>query len=611
MLLEIEELGIAIPPSRIYEKAAIAALRGPSKHAPSLSSHQDQMMQFTKWLSLIPPAHRSRGPRNFSELRRLIFLAPLTNMLLIIRFAVILASKGYADTISFQAVPLIMRFTPSDVSHQFLKDFEKANEEYWLKYKPSDASHMSRKTSTNVRGTAVRGLAYSGRLSEALALLPVSGDGFRLTSYTYDILLRRLRELKTPGYQKHLRLVQELRGDESSVIHDKNEHTDPVILLADDLSMAAEFGTGPAESPSHSLAETLRSLKHSLVHAENPPHPFVILNFMDTYLTTTGRSRAITLLRNKAMRYSHRSTALFVFSEMLYYRRQGLHDEVIQTFVDHFYLTGIPRDDVLTRYQRIENLREVRASADEKSFRVVAPIPRAWATRGKVWPSVAHCNLVWHSLVALTPDDRALERLYAKLLQFASTGTKDTQPPLSLFSNEIGPLPTPPSWHTKVGSGAFTPFIRRLMYAFGASRGAALLGDMIRLGIKPSVYHFTELAGKYAKWGDAPRAFLILEKMEAGLLRGESKQASTTNSPASSSTDEASPPPSPPGQYNFPLPDIVMYIALIRGFIVSKSLDAAEEVARRMENHPMYSYVPGQDEYLDGIYTDLASLKKS
>ena len=667
---ELVELGVPIPPSRIYEKAAQVVLRR--------SNLQSRLEAFTNWFSLIPEAHLSK-PRMFNETRRLIFLAPVTNMILIIRFAIICASKGYAEVVQMQVIPVVMRFTDPEVSAQFLKDFGRANERYWTKFRPTDAFFMLRRSYATTRGLAIRSLAFAGRLGEAVQLLPEAQANFRLSPYTYDVLLRKLRQ-KTPKEAldiDHIKLVLRLRGYDYGLNDIDSDFIDSQAQYAE---MAASLNTCPPEPPGDDLALTLRYLKKAILSYELP-HPFTFVNFMESYLAT-GRSRAVTLLRNKALRCNHRSTAVFIFAEMLYYRRQGWHDLVVLTFIDHFYLTGVPRDDVIKRLQHWEKIKVEESGGLSRPNNGVPP------SKGKVWPSAVHCALVWHSLVAHTTGDQPLERLYHKLLQHAHGKPDEQRFDLdSPHYSDASPLLPPPSWKHKVDRAAFTPFIRRLMFAFGPSRGALLLSDMLKAGIEPSVYHFTELAGHYARTGDLPRAFLVLERMEANLAKpkdatplegvdrshpvgrrgkstvdsiiAEQEKASSSSSAThhqlipdllfpcpdvnasgedgeavrvawdrgdeqldsgrtKSTVDEAhgdqehfSPSPKSPRPIlgpSFPSPDIVIYISLMRGFLIARSLEGAEEAERRMRKH--YEYNPGENEYLDAVYADLRRLQR-
>ena len=585
LFVELRDLGVVIPPSRVYEQAALASLRVP----------EESVSRFADWFSLIPPAHLANTPRKFEEARRVILQTPIINLPLVTSMALILASKGYADVISIHAVPLIIRYASPEMSRRFLDDFMQAHRLYWNGQRPQDAPYMVKKTFTNVRGIAVRALAFSRRLEEAVALLPDSHNStFRLTRYTYDVLLRGLRTTRELTVKQHIPLVMTLRNQESTSVPPPHHTSDLLADLSENAGMMSEIKFPTAIHVSDNLAETLRYLKNSLSSNADIPHPYTIVNFFAAYLFT-GRSRALALLLQRSIRSSYASTSAFVFAEMLYYRKLNQHSLVIQTFVDHFYLFGVPRDDVLTCYNRLKHQhaefsRQYHVSTKEEEappHRVCEYRNDIVLPRGKLWPSAQHCNLVWHSLVAIAPDDATVERLYHRLLKVAADG--HSAEPNGLQS--VASLVT--SDKVTTSSGAFTPFIKRLMFASGASRGAKIISNMLSLGLRPNVYHFTELAGHYARMGDARRAFLILNNME-NEYGNQSKDGT-----AGSATKQDN---------IFPPPDLIMYISLMRGFIISRNLESALEVDRRLRL--VRQHVLGQNEYLDMVYTDLHALKQ-
>ena len=595
LFVELRDLGVIIPPSRSYEQAALASLRLPGA----------SVSRFADWFSLIPPAHLAVSPRKFEEARRVILQTPITNLSLVTSMALILASKGYADVISIHAVPLIIRYASPEISHQFLDDFMQAHRLYWNGHRPQDAPYMVKKTFTNVRGIAVRTLAFSRRLEEAVALLPDSRNStFRLTKYTYDVLLRGLRTTREVKVKQHVPLVMTLRNQESTSVpaphHASGEFQNIAELSSCDLppdplenaGMMSEIKFPTPVHVSDNLAETLRYLKNGLSSNTDIPHPYTIVNFFAEY-RFTGRSRALALLLQRSIRSSYASTSAFLLAEMLYYWKLKQHSLVIQTFVDHFFLSGVPRDDVLTCYNRVKHQQAEFSDPDHVSTEEEEAPPHrvceygndSVLPRGKLWPSAQHCNLVWHSLVDIAPDDATVERLYHKLLK-VTAGDHSAEPdgfPLVTFAKVTS------------SSGAFTPFIKRLMFASGASRGAKIISDMLSLGLRPNVYHFTELAGTYARMGDSERAFFVLDQME------NQSGNQTKDGTAGSATTEA--------QNNiFSPPDLIMYISLMRGFIIARNLEGALEVDRRLRL--VHEHVLGQNEYLDLVHADLQLLKQ-
>ncbi|KAF8814698.1 hypothetical protein BYT27DRAFT_7249744 [Phlegmacium glaucopus] len=598
LLKDIQDLDIPIPLSFIYEAPAQAALRNGDLHGAK------QVEEFTTWFSLIPPAHTSDVIRTFDETCHLIFQAKITNLPLILNFAMIMSSKGYGQKISVQAVPTIMRYSSPEVGLNFLDDFTDADAKYWATHDSKAAAKKSERLTIGVRGLAVRSLAYTGRIDEALSLLPDPKDvRFRLTSYTYDVLLRRLEKSKIVRHRKKILMVEELRSQESTSVFENNS-VSPLTILAEEAEMASSLDSALPVDLTENLVDDLRYIKMAFLDEDLTPHPFTIVNFMNAYLAT-GRTQALGLLYNRAIRTSYRTISTFIFAEMLFYRRLRQHDLVIETFVDHFYLSGVPREHVLNRYHRLSAKRRAYDPATREdppparcyNFNLRKALPR-----GKLWPSSAHCNLVYHALVALTVPGSSLEALYKELMLIIEHG-KDA--PTTAAIGSVEPLIT--GSKGRPSSGAFTPFFRRLMQAFGPARGAKILNDMVKIGIKPTVYHYTELAGFYASAGEAERAFLILDNLERRFRNAAQSPTADSDYQGASTTEEHDNLETPESSA-LPAPDLVMYISLMRGFIMSKNLQAADDVAARLRQ--LHKYRRGEDKYLDDVYRDIEYMRE-
>ena len=592
LLKDIQDLDIHIPLSFVYEAPAQAVLRNGDLHAAK------QVEQFTTWFSLIPPSHASDTIRTFEETCHLIFQAKIVNLSLVLNFARIMASKGYGQTVSVQAVPTIMRCSSLEVALNFLDDFNDAHAKYWSIHDPKVAAKKTERLASGVRGLALRTLAYTDRIDEALSLLPDPKDTyFKLTSFTYDTLLRRLEKSTNVEHRKQIPIVEELRNQGSTV---SETNVSPLNILAEEAELASDLNPALPVDLSGSLVNDLRHLKLAFLRDDLVVHPFTIVNFMNMYLAT-GRTRALELLYNRAIRTSFRVTSTFIFAEMLFYHRLRQYDLVIETFVDHFYLTGVPREYVLSRYNRLSALRR----AFDPATREDPPPQRCYKfdshkalPRGKLWPLSIHCNLVYHALVAVTPNTE-LENLYQKLLLIVEHG-KDAP-----TTQTIEPLVT--GSKGRPNSGAFTPFFRRLMQAYGAARGAKILNDMAKVGIRPTTYHFTELAGFYASTGDAQRAFLILDSLERR-FKNTSESSMSSDDQGDSSASEEHNSLGNSESSSLPAPDLVAYISLMRGFIISKNLQAADDVASRLRQ--LHKYRRGEEKYLDDVYRDLEDMRE-
>jgi hypothetical protein len=576
LLNDIQDLNIPIPPSFAYQAPALAALRN-----GDLDSIK-KVEQFTTWFSLIPPASSDKDGQ-FNETCDLIFQAKVPHLALIRSFAKIMASKGYGQLIIDIAIPLIIRYSPFEVGLHFLDEFNDANAKYWATHDPIFAAKNTKILENLVCGLAVRTLVFSNRVDDALSLLSDSEDtSFRLTSSTYNVLLRRLKKSKDVVHRQKISLVEKLRDQKSS------DTVCPLTVLAEEAEMAANLKSAHPVDLTENLVTDLRYIKGSFLVEELVPHPFTIVNFMNAYVST-GRTRALELLYSRAARTGFRVLFTFIFAEMLFYNRLREYDLVIETFVDHFYLTGVPRERVLQRYNILSARRrefDPNTPGHPPPERCYKFDPHKTLSRGKLWPLSSHCNLVYHALVALAPIGPPIEALYQEFLQVVVCG-KDT--PTTPAINSVEPLVV--DSRGRPSSGAFTPFFRRLMKAYGAARGTKILNDMVKCGIKPTIYHYTELASFYATSGDSKKAFLILVNLE-GRLESAAHQKELGITKSSS----------------LPAPDLVMYNSLMRGFIISKNLQAATDVAARLKRR--HNYRKGEDSYLDEILREIEVMKE-
>lgn len=612
LLTELQHLHIPIPFSHTYGTVAIEALRRPLSEDYTL---EVQLKLFTSWLSLIPLAHESQGANCLQDVQRTIMLASLINLPLVARFCAILVGKGYAGLVGRQELAVVMRFANPDAVKALIQELEGANSSYWETYQPEQAAAQSARFTSRVRSQSIRYLAYSGRVEEAMSLVPEPGSEIQLSTYTLDKLLRTIHDANNTSYAQHVQRIESLRDGAAGSDHQaklRQMHSE-----AEDAAMAAQLSTS-ASVYTGTLPEALRYLNCVLRKGEDIPHPFIIAEFLERYLAT-GRTRAPTLLLNIAINSSHRSTSVFLFAEMLYYRRMGQHHLIIRTFVNHFYLSGVPREDVLKVYREVKELEHRYDSSspystqDDHSLTRICNFTPSLLPRGKAWPMKIHCNLVWHALVALTPTHPELENLYTKLLNLAQG-----QDALHAFSpsTSVEPLLPPPSWHQPVDSAAFTPFMRRLMSKSGPNRGSRIIRDMFDLGIQPSVYHYTELGGYYARIGQVAAAIDLLNNLESssGLMErlvkerkeGQRKNRGIVTVSHSSSIINQT--------QTVPEPDLVFYISLMRGFIISKSVAGFEQVHKCLleirKLLPKKRFPKDQETILNEVYADFRMLSR-
>ncbi|KAJ6595773.1 hypothetical protein DFH09DRAFT_905715, partial [Mycena vulgaris] len=592
VLDELLEVGTEIPASSSYEVAALAVIKAQARTETEMN---DQVQKFRKWFSLVLPADQS-PPRRFRKICDRIMLSPLNSLRLMMEFGLIAAEKGYASRTHPRVTSLISMYGNPDVTIQFIDEVRRRNRSFLERSSASaNADIMDRKLHVDIVGVAVRTLANAGRFDHAVQLIPDPGSGFHLTPYTYYFLVNKLEMTQDPRYLPHINFVVQYKSEVRTVDRRTRETTDDggvlgaaeakSLLSAEEIHISSFFSSQPPRRVKNNLAHALRALKKGL-RAFAPslrPHPLTIARFMELYLDS-GRTRAIPLLRNFALRGTA-GAHLYIFAEMLFHARNRNPDLVIQTFVTHFYIVGLPRDDIILRLGAMEH--------DPETAYIWAATPRR-----KLYPDPVHAAVVWRALLELTRDERALLDLYAKLLKFADLRSMQS----SALHPGIPLLHPPPAWKTGADSSAFTPFIRRICKAFGSDRGALILKHMVDLGIKPNIYSLTELAMEYSRTGDVTRTFALLNQVESALKSWEDADAAEEADGAAADEETVRQRRATQSQL-IPRVDQVFYIALIRGFLLSGKIPAARDVERRMSNR--YGYVAGKDQYLDELYNDL------
>ncbi|KAJ7598730.1 hypothetical protein C8J56DRAFT_172696 [Mycena floridula] len=502
LLKELLDTGATIPPSFIYEKAAQYTI-GLPYNSQGDSLHLDyaqRLSDFTMWFSLIPDIEVTE-PHDFSTTHRLLFGSIITQLDVIIRFGLICASKGYSDFVSSPVFSAITQYADPETSLQFLETYERNMEQFWIR---TSKYLLSNRSWAFVRGLAIRGLARAGHIDQALSILPDETSTKYVSLDTYQIVLDRLDQ----GGKKYFGAAKRVKTLRDAHV---NAYITKPTLISNILA-SAEAGP-PSDDPplDEGLGATLRYLKRALRGIEYEkqarrgrerlPRALTIMNFMMKYIDL-GRWKALGLLRKLAFRQGYNAASKYLFAELLCLYHRGDHRSVIRGFVDSFYLTGVPRTEVLIALgHQKHQIGAVRGEWD---------IPR-----GKIFPGPLHCSIVWHSLVALSPSQVHLEMLYQKLLDFAQGRATEQLPRMLSAYAGVSPLIPPPAWINKVSPSSFTPFMRPLMHHSGSSRGTRIIRDMLVLGLTPNIYQYTELAGFYAYKGDTAKAMYILSRLEA------------------------------------------------------------------------------------------------
>ncbi|KAF7344600.1 hypothetical protein MSAN_01942100 [Mycena sanguinolenta] len=444
---------------------------------------------------------------------------------------------------------------------------------------------------------AIEALTKAWCLKEAAALVVAHHESIT-KDQLYTLLLWKLKISYNPKYESDIARIQKLREQTlalrprakgklrtqskvQTLPNKERQEARPEEFSGEDILMASSISSEPTQLLGSSPAESLRTLRKGFrrrfISSAPPPNPLTVVSFLEAYLAS-GRTRAILLLRNLVFsRGSHSASNSYILAEMIFHARRGNPDLVINTFVTHFFIVGVPRDDLLLRLQKME-----RDPATEALWTTVPQM--------KLFPHSIHAAVVWRALLDLARDDRALEALYAKVLSFADK--RSLQAPV--LAAGIPLLRPPPAWKTGVDASAFTPFIRRMCRTFGTERGALILKDMVRLGIQPTIYQLTQLAIEYSRTGEVAKTFLVLDQVENVTEAWEN-----TNPVEGVNHDEVA---------RRRAVDPVFYRGVVRGFLLSKRIVEARNVERRMFKR--YGYVPGEDAYADELYEDLRAAEE-
>ncbi|KAJ6470061.1 hypothetical protein C8R47DRAFT_989032, partial [Mycena vitilis] len=573
------EVGTEIPFSYAYESAALSAVKAPASDATEMDR---QIKTFKKWFSLIPPVDQSR-PRTFRRLRAHILLSPLNSLRLTMEFGLIAAEKGYVMQ-HFNATTVVCMYGDPSVTSQFIDELRRRYRIFLERTsKGGDVEYLDNRFRVDVVSVAVRTLARAGRFDHAVQLIPDPLEtNFHLSPYTYNFLVHKMEMTKDSRYLPHIRFITQHKqettfrsakdGTSSEAVRQAESFSAEEIFMASSLSES-----GPPQRPGHDLAASLRALKKGFRAPTERPHPLTVVHFIEAYLAS-GRTRAIPLLRNFVLRRVTpgitTGSISYIFAEMLFHARCRNPDLVIQTFVTHFFIVGLPRDDLLQRMRAMER-NPLTAALWECTPKM------------KIFPHPVHTAAVWRALLELTTDERALEALYAKLIRFANLRSEQS----SAMHPGVPFLTPPPSWKTGVDASAFTPFIRRICSALGTERGGPILQDMIRLGIRPTIHQLTELAMAYSSAGEVRKTLVMLDQLEKSM---EARKALIEAEATAHRAIRAR---------LLPPVDSVFYVAVIRGFLLSNRVTAAKDVKKRMDKH--FSYESGTSAHIDELEEDL------
>ncbi|KAL1663949.1 hypothetical protein GGF50DRAFT_127599 [Schizophyllum commune] len=636
LIHELHDVGTRIPPSELYAGPLLSLLKDPYTREHPLRQHTTSLTDaFSAWFALLPDAEHVQDPTHLSldEIRRHIFQTNIVNTDLVLTFGLAAARKGYAEQVSSQLMHFAMgAFPDAQAALRYMDKFLEAAEEHRRGLQPQNAVFRpALSIRRKVYKTALRALARNGHHDVAVDLLLQKKRKMAqaVPRETLQFVAAQLQKARRFDLLAKVNPLLEETEDKAPAQESRQVDVEAAYLqeIVDKRSGASVDDDALFNG---SLATRLSHLRRAFSHGGTPPTCATLVNFMDQYYDS-GRRRALRLLRQRALRNGTATTTAYTFAQMVFLRRRKMDTLLIQSFASTFYLSGVPREPILRILQTA--LAKPVNPADVATF-----VPAAREVRKKAWPDSLTTALVWHSVTALTVGWQAVSALYHQLLAFAA-GDASADNVEGTVGERVPALMPRPAIRTE----AFMPFVRRLMLGTGLEWGPRILEDMLRLGIAPTIYHFTDMAGVYARKNEVERVMMIVDMVEGAAAKearatGEAQAAAgavdaagqADRSDAVSETREVKAPHSiapdaahaasrlsePPLGVSahqprkagaLPGADLIFYICVIRGFIIARNLEGALAIEERMWRH--YDYQPGNP-YYESYFRDLRRMQE-
>ncbi|KAI9567485.1 hypothetical protein HD554DRAFT_968706 [Boletus coccyginus] len=527
---------IPIPPDVLYLRAALHAI---TQRRPRGSAKEERSDAFVAWLSLAPDRHKEW--QSFHDIRQTLFRSmDHLNLPLVYHFGLVLASKGYySGDAAMQVMSTLARYARLSVLEGYLRQVEDASRDYHLKTDTVPPSDLL----ADAYNLSVRTVALAGKGDAALGLILLAHSrGTHISDFTLSIVARH-----APDRQMVIDRIRAVYPSWSLQDTDAN----PVI-------MACETIPAGHDADIAVLAARLRSLRIAL-RSPFPPSPRALHSFTTSY-QALGRTRAPTLLRSLAYRYSPKSASAWAITEMLHHRSRREPIHLLSVFLQHFHLVGVPRKTLLSL---IRGTRGQQTRKEHVKRWVVGPCPM----NEKLWPSAYHTALVWEAIVSLSPKTEK-QRLYALLLSLVRRSKeedpqRDGHGALQVRGADQAKLQLPPDTYD---SAHFSPFVS-LWARRSPAKAASVLRDMVHLGIEPSVIQWSMIARGYAQHDDPLVALRILDRLE-DMERGRDDDTWRGEGEGRSSKP----------------PDALLgvHTNVLRGFVVAGDVQHAREVERRL-----------------------------
>ncbi|KAH6917785.1 hypothetical protein BKA70DRAFT_1415831 [Coprinopsis sp. MPI-PUGE-AT-0042] len=592
LLEELSDIAY-IEPSLVYLDAAVASAA--SLNTRDRAKFADAEKRLFAWLNLVATHNDDVAyylPVMLDLLRKLETL-PATHLRLLIKVSIILARKGYTRYVTNSFCRSIFIYGSPEVARAFITELEAAHHQYYQTDYKGKNHNKEHTIKGYVRGTAIRVLIQRKEFAAALDLFPdPSRDPWSLTPLVYTYLLDALQA------EGHSNMIGILRRVQDHLAQFPSNHPLFAIVQPDlpasycEPEAAREQVAEPTVSEA-GLSKTLKLLKTHAYFPNTTPPPPQELREVITACRKEDKMGELTEMLNRSCTYHFSFASNLLTAEMMHYHHQSAPITLIKTFVDHFHLVGVPT-------LRLLDLSKEEFEPDVNSYNHQGrPTPPITARRihasgavqqpVKLWPSQEHVSLVWHALASIPQSNRSYQLLYYSLKDLVKSKGHDTDP--NLPATGIVPLVPPPELNP-MSSWAFTPFIRGLGERMTSKLAKAVIGDMILLGLQPTIVHLSELAGLYARKGNVKSAMRILLSMEQ--LADANKKAN-----ASGLEDIPKVVKHTVGRRNQTITgvDQLLYKAIFTGFVKSRRWLQAWKVDQKMKER--YGYAVVKD---DAIY---------
>lgn len=247
-------------------------------------------------------------------------------------------------------------------------------------------------------------------------------------------------------------------------------------------------------------------------------------------------------------------------------------------------MIGVPRRTILKTMRLISKRR---APLSQRTSLPKHLLNCQYDISEKLWPTPYHTALVWEALVWSTPESDH-ERMYKYLLSVAdsSTSQKPISSPDSKFAPSLLQLPK-----RAVDAAHFSPFVKLHAKRGRPERAASVLRDMMKFGLSPGVVQWSIVARGFAEYGDPAVAVSIINRLEED--NGSQDRAGVSG-------DHADRTPS--------ILDIGLYTNVLRGFVLARCLEHAQDIERRIRQR--FEYIDGELRATDDALRLLRNLER-